>query len=432
MGLRARARCAGLPPRPSLAVHGAAAKSALLNDDFRSEGAPRNQHEVRVTQQFYKNMALWVVILLMILLLVTMLRQSQTTPADVPFSKFLAQVEAGEVAAVTIEEGRIEGRLGSGQPFTTYAPAVTDKLLDSLDAKNVEVTARPARESPMWQQILIMWFPFLLLIGLWVFFMRQVQSGGGKAMSFGKSRARLLNESQQPRDLRRRRGRRRVEGRTRRDHRVPARPEEVHAPRRPHSEGRAAGRPAGHRQDAAGEGGGGRSGRPVLLDLGLRLRRDVRRRRRVARARPVPAGQEERTVHHLHRRDRRSRASPRRRSRRRSRRARADAEPAARRDGRLRKQRGRDPGRRDQPPRRARPGAAAPRPLRPPRRRAAPGLPRSLRDPEGPHAPRSARRRRRSRDHRPRHAGLRRRRSAEPRERGRAARGASRRHHASR
>jgi cell division protease FtsH len=148
-----------------------------------------------VTQQFYKNMALWVVILLMILLLVTMLRQSQVAPTDVPFSKFLAQVEAGEVAAVTIEQGRIEGRLSTGEAFTSFAPAVTDKLLETLAAKNVEVTARPPRESPMWQQILIMWFPFLLLIGLWVFFMRQVQSGGGKAMSFGKSRARLLNES---------------------------------------------------------------------------------------------------------------------------------------------------------------------------------------------------------------------------------------------
>jgi cell division protease FtsH len=149
-----------------------------------------------VTQQFYKNMALWVVILLMILLLVTMLRQSQTAPAEVPFSKFMSQVEAGEVASVTIEEGRIEGRLGSGEPFTTYAPAVTDKLLESLESKHVEITARPPRESPLWQQILIMWVPFLLLIGLWIFFMRQVQSGGGKAMSFGKSRARLLTENQ--------------------------------------------------------------------------------------------------------------------------------------------------------------------------------------------------------------------------------------------
>ena len=150
-----------------------------------------------MTQQFYKNMALWVVILLMILLLVTMLRQSQTVPAEVPFSKFLAQVEAGEVAAVTIEEGRIEGRLGSGAPFTSYAPAVTDRLLETLAAKNVEVTARPPRESPIWQQLLIMWFPLLVVFGLWIVFMRQVQSGGGKAMSFGKSRARLLNESQQ-------------------------------------------------------------------------------------------------------------------------------------------------------------------------------------------------------------------------------------------
>ena len=102
----------------------------------------------------------------------------------------------------------------------------------------------------------------------------------------------------------------------------------------------------------------------------LGLRRDVRRRRRLARARPVRAGQEERPLHHLHRRDRRRRPPPRRRPRRRPRRARADAQPAPRRDGRLRVQRGRDPDRRDQPARRARPGAAAPRPLRPPGRRA--------------------------------------------------------------
>ena len=148
-----------------------------------------------MTQQFYKNMALWVVILLMILLLVTMLRQSQSTPAEIPFSKFMERVEAGEVAAVTIEDGHIDGRLSSGEPFATYAPAITEGLLDQLKTKNVEITARPARESSLWQQILIMWFPFLLLIGLWIFFVRQMQAGGGKAMSFGKSRARLLNES---------------------------------------------------------------------------------------------------------------------------------------------------------------------------------------------------------------------------------------------
>jgi cell division protease FtsH len=150
---------------------------------------------VRVTQQFYKNMALWVVILLMILLLVTMLRQGQTAPAEVPYSKFLSQVEAGEIAAVTIEEKRIQGRTASGEDFTTVAPNVGDELIRTLEAKGVEISAREPRDSPMWQQILIMWFPFLLLIGVWIFFVRQMQAGGGKAMSFGKSKARLLNES---------------------------------------------------------------------------------------------------------------------------------------------------------------------------------------------------------------------------------------------
>jgi cell division protease FtsH len=140
-------------------------------------------------------MALWVVILLMILLLVTMLRQSQTAPTEIPYSDFVAKVESGEVARVEIEEGRIQGLLESGEEFTTYAPVITDDLIQVLRSQGVEIAARPARESPVWQQLLIMWFPFLLLIGLWVFFVRQMQAGGGKAMSFGKSRARLLNES---------------------------------------------------------------------------------------------------------------------------------------------------------------------------------------------------------------------------------------------
>jgi cell division protease FtsH len=72
-----------------------------------------------VTQQFYKNMALWLVILMMILLLVTMLRQSQEAPAEVPYSKFIHQVEAGEIAAVTIEEKRIQGTTTSGEEFLT-------------------------------------------------------------------------------------------------------------------------------------------------------------------------------------------------------------------------------------------------------------------------------------------------------------------------
>ena len=155
-------------------------------------------------------------------------------------------------------------------------------------------------------------------------------------------------------DVQGRRRRRRSERRAPGDHRVPEGAAEIPEARRPHPQGRAADGLAGHRQDAAGARGRGRSQRAVLLDQRLRLRRDVRRRRRLARPRSLRAGQEERAVHRLHRRDRRGRPSSRRRSRRRPRRARADAQPAARRDGRLRVERRRHPRRGDQPSRRAR------------------------------------------------------------------------------
>ncbi len=150
-----------------------------------------------MNQQFYRNMALWLVILLMVLLLVTMLRQGQGASKEIPYSAFLTKVDADEVQTVTIEDGQISGHFTSGGEFTTYAPAVTEGLLERLQEKQIEVTARPAQESPIWQTLLIYWFPFLLLIGLWVFFIRQMQAGGGKAMSFGKSRARLLTENNQ-------------------------------------------------------------------------------------------------------------------------------------------------------------------------------------------------------------------------------------------
>ena len=150
-----------------------------------------------MNQQFYKNMALWVVILLMVLMLVTMLRQNQATPSEIPYSEFLSRVDAGDVESVTIEENHITGRMKSAGEFATYAPTLTEGLLTQLKEKNVQIAARPARESPLWQTILIYWFPFLLFIGLWIFFLRQMQAGGGKAMSFGKARARLLTENQQ-------------------------------------------------------------------------------------------------------------------------------------------------------------------------------------------------------------------------------------------
>jgi cell division protease FtsH len=150
-----------------------------------------------VNQQFYKNMALWVVILVMILVLVTMLRQTQTETPPLPYSDFLAKIETGEIESVEIEEGgNITGEFTNGGDFTTFSPVIDGDLLAHLKTQNVKIEARPKEEGSFWRQILIMWFPLVLFIGLWLFFIRQMQSGGGKAMSFGKSKARLLTENQ--------------------------------------------------------------------------------------------------------------------------------------------------------------------------------------------------------------------------------------------
>jgi len=149
-----------------------------------------------VNQQFYKNMALWVVILVMILLLVTMLRQNEAPLPDKDYTEFLALVQGDEVERVTIEEGNVKGELKDGSGFTTYVPDVNAELIALLQSHEVQIKAQPKPEGSFWRQILIMWFPLLLFIGLWIFFIRQMQSGGGKAMSFGKSRARLLTENQ--------------------------------------------------------------------------------------------------------------------------------------------------------------------------------------------------------------------------------------------
>ncbi len=178
----------------------------------------------------------------------------------------------------------------------------------------------------------------------------------------------------------RRRGRRGDRG-ARGDQGLPQGPGQVPRGRRAHPQRRSALRPSRHRQDAARAGDRRRGGRAVLHDLRLGLRRDVRRRRREPRARPVRAGEAELAGDHLHRRDRRGRPPPRHRHRRRQRRARADPQPAARGDGRLRPEDQRHPHRRHQPARRARPGAAAPRPLRPADRRRLPRHARPQADP---------------------------------------------------
>ena len=145
---------------------------------------------------FYKNMALWLVIALVMVLLFNLFNQPKTSRQKVLFSEFRLAVDRGEVREVIIQGNNIYGKFGDGREFKTYS--INDpELVKDLMAKRVTIDVRPDEQSSWWMQLIISWFPMLLLIGVWIFFMRQVQIGGGKAMSFGKSRARLLTEQQQ-------------------------------------------------------------------------------------------------------------------------------------------------------------------------------------------------------------------------------------------
>ena len=143
-----------------------------------------------------KNLILWLVIGALLIVLFNMFQQSdgQNNKVAIPFSDFVAEVGNGQVREVMITGKNIEGFYTDGRAFRTYAPD-DPNLVERLTSKGVVIRAKPIEDgSPSLMQILISWFPMLLLIAVWIFFMRQMQSGGGKAMGFGKSKAKLLTE----------------------------------------------------------------------------------------------------------------------------------------------------------------------------------------------------------------------------------------------
>ena len=146
-------------------------------------------------KNFGKNIILWIILgLLLVALFNLFQRPSDVGGASIPYSTFLTEVEGGQVEAVTIKGRNIVGVRKNGTGFSSYAPD-DPGLVDKLNKTGVIIKAAPSDEgSPSLLNILISWFPMLLLIGVWIFFMRQMQSGGGKAMGFGKSKARLLTE----------------------------------------------------------------------------------------------------------------------------------------------------------------------------------------------------------------------------------------------
>jgi cell division protease FtsH len=144
---------------------------------------------------FSRNAALWIFVVLLVLLLFNLFQGTATRgPAtQLAFSDFIAEVHDNQVREVTIQGEQITGHLNDGRQFQTYAPN-DPNLVGVLLDNGVRITAAPEDDVNPLLSILVSWFPMLLLIGVWIFFMRQMQSGGGKAMGFGKSRARLLTE----------------------------------------------------------------------------------------------------------------------------------------------------------------------------------------------------------------------------------------------
>jgi len=143
-----------------------------------------------------KNFMLWIIIALLLIALFNLFEggSGRGNQTELTYSEFLTRVESGQVSDVTIQGSNITGHTTDSRAFVTYAPD-DPELVSKLEDHGVQIKAAPI-ESDMHPllQVLISWFPMLLLIGVWIFFMRQMQMGGGKAMGFGKSRARLLTE----------------------------------------------------------------------------------------------------------------------------------------------------------------------------------------------------------------------------------------------
>ncbi len=140
-----------------------------------------------------KNIALWLVISLVFVMIYHLFNQPKIAQMDIIYSDFLSYVDKTQVTEVTIQGDNISGKLTSGMAFKTYAPKDA-AVVALLKEKGVRISAKPVDDSPWYMTILVSWLPMLLLIGVWIFFMRQMQGGGGKAMAFGKSRARLVTD----------------------------------------------------------------------------------------------------------------------------------------------------------------------------------------------------------------------------------------------
>jgi cell division protease FtsH len=144
---------------------------------------------------FYKNLSLWLVILLVFFMLFQIFEQQQNPGSkQINYSEFMAMVDQGQITEVTIQNQNLTIQDRSGQVYKSYAPD-DPGLVEELRKKGIAISAKPPEQNHWLVNVLVSWLPLIIIIGVWIFFMKQMQGGGGKAMSFGKSRAKLMTEN---------------------------------------------------------------------------------------------------------------------------------------------------------------------------------------------------------------------------------------------
>ena len=143
---------------------------------------------------FYRNLSLWLVIGLVMVFIFNLFNEPQKSIPEIPYSDFLEHVEKGEVTSVVIQGDKLDGAFENQAPFFTVIPAQDPDMMHLLKEKGVTIQVKPVEDTPWYLALLISWFPMLLLIGVWIFFMRQMQTGGGRALSFGRSKAKLVTD----------------------------------------------------------------------------------------------------------------------------------------------------------------------------------------------------------------------------------------------
>ncbi|MBI5903265.1 MAG: ATP-dependent metallopeptidase FtsH/Yme1/Tma family protein, partial [Deltaproteobacteria bacterium] len=124
--------------------------------------------------QLYKNIAMWLIIIATGVLMYNLINYKQPSAERVTFSDFMAETEKGNVAEVVIQGNELAGKYKDGKQFRTYSPQYPD-LVGKLRSSGVKITAEPVVDTPSWGTIFVSWFPMVLLIGVWIFFMRQMQ-----------------------------------------------------------------------------------------------------------------------------------------------------------------------------------------------------------------------------------------------------------------